>query len=326
VLSAPNGARLSHAFVGLDFMVSIDFYLNETTRHAHIILPPTGPLEHDHYDLVLHLLAVRNTAKYASATFERGPDARHDFEIFNALIARLADKPSFARARPHERWLTKLASGVLGRLGPAGLVDILLRSGPYGAGFLPGKPGLSLAALKAAPHGIDLGALAPCLRQRMPKDHAKIELAPEPMQRDLARAASALGAEAETTLVLIGRRQLRNNNSWLHNSPRMIKGPARCTLQMHPHDAEARGLHHGAQVELRSKVGAVHVPLEVTDSVMQGVVSLPHGFGHTRSGTQLRVASAHAGASINDVTDELRVDELCGNASFSGVPVAVQAS
>jgi anaerobic selenocysteine-containing dehydrogenase len=319
VLSAPNGARLSQAFAGLDFMVSIDFYLNETTRHAHIILPPTGPLEHDHYDVALHLLAVRNSAKYATATFERPVEARHDFEIFNALIARLGDKP-------HERWLARQASRLLAGLGAAGILDLLLRAGPYGAGFWPGKPGLSLATLKAAPHGIDLGALSPCLRQRLPKDHARIELAPEPMQRDLQRVARALGAAAEAGLVLIGRRQLRSNNSWLHNSPRMIKGPARCTLQMHPDDAEARGLRHGAEVQVRSKVGAVRVPLEVTDCVMQGVVSLPHGFGHTRSGTQLRVASAHAGASINDVTDEMRVDLLSGNASFSGVPVAVEAS
>ncbi|HEX6244465.1 MAG TPA: molybdopterin dinucleotide binding domain-containing protein, partial [Polyangiales bacterium] len=317
VLSAPNGARLSRALGQLDFMVSVDFYLNETTRHAHLILPPTGPLEHDHYDVALQLLAVRNGAKYSGPLFPRSPEQRHDFEIFNALIERLAGDSG------PRSWFAKARAGVMAQLGTAGVLDLLLRTGPYGV-FSRGDKGLSLAALKSAPHGLDLGALRPCLRQRLGASHQRIELAPEPMQADVQRAAQALVRPADTALVLIGRRHLRSNNSWLHNSPRMIKGPQRCTLQMNPRDAAERGLSQGARVVLRSKVGQVEVPLEITEQVMQGVVSLPHGFGHNRSGTRLAVANASAGASINDVTDETRVDLLSGNASFSGVPVEVE--
>jgi anaerobic selenocysteine-containing dehydrogenase len=319
VLSTPNGARLERALSTLDFMVSIDFYLNETTRHAHVILPPSGPLEHDHYDLALHILAVRNTAKYSPATFSRDPDARHDYEIFNALTRRMSETRT-------ERAVARAYALLLEKAGPRRVIDLLLRSGPYGDRFLPFARGLSLKALLRAPHGVDLGPLRPCLAKRLPKDHQQIVLAPELLRADLKRLEQLLEEPASAGLVLIGRRQLRSNNSWLHNSPRMIKGPARCTLQMHPSDAAARGLSHGCQVELRSKVGAIKVPLEITDALMPGVVSLPHGFGHTRAGTAQRIASANAGASINDVTDDGRIDLLSGNASFSGVPVAVSAS
>jgi anaerobic selenocysteine-containing dehydrogenase len=334
VLSTPNGARLERALETLDYMVAIDFYLNETTRHAHIILPPSGPLEHDHYDLAFHLLAVRNTAKYAEALFERAPEARHDFEIFNELTLRMADTP-------RERLKARAQYLVLKKLGSRGILDILLRSGPYGDRFLPLRPrarkralglkeGLSIRALLAAPHGIDLGPLRPCLAQRLPKRHGRIVLAPSAMRQDLARleeslvCAPASPQHTPPALVLIGRRHLRSNNSWLHNSPRLVRGPPRCTLQMHPNDAEARGLSKGCRVEVKSNVGAVEVSLEITDALMEGVVSLPHGFGHARPGTQLRIANAHAGASINDVTDDARVDLLSGNASFSGVPVSVR--
>jgi anaerobic selenocysteine-containing dehydrogenase len=330
VLSTPNGARLERALGTLDFMVSIDFYLNETTRHAHIILPPSGPLEHEHYDLAFHLLAVRNTAKYSAATFPREKNARHDFEIFSALTTRMSDKPL-------ERALAHGHAFLLEKLGPGRVIDLLLRTGAYGDRFLPFGRGLSLKALEKSVHGIDLGPLRPCLLARLPADHRKIVLAPEPLVNDLARLdklvdarvsareQSLEGARADQ-LVLIGRRQLRSNNSWLHNSPRMIKGPARCTLQMHPADAAARKLEHGARVELRSRAGMIQVPLEITEALMQGVVSLPHGFGHNREGTAQRIANANAGASINDVTDESRIDLLSGNASFSGVPVAVSAA
>jgi anaerobic selenocysteine-containing dehydrogenase len=317
VLSTPNGARLDRALATLDYMVSIDFYLNETTRHAHIILPPTGPLEHDHYDLAFHLLAIRNTTKYAEALFERAPDARHDFEIFNELTLRMAETP-LERVRARAQYLA------LKKLGSRGILDILLRSGPYGDHFLPFKEGLSIRALLAAPHGIDLGPLRPCLPERLPRRHGRIVLAPSAMQQDVARLEETLWQHTRPELVLIGRRHLRSNNSWLHNSPRLVKGPPRCTLQMHPKDAEARGLSKACRVEVKSNVGAVEVQLEITDALMEGVVSLPHGFGHARPGTQLRIANAHAGASINDVTDDARVDLLSGNASFSGVPVSVR--
>ena len=317
VLSTPNGARLERALPQLEFMVSIDFYLNETTRHAHYILPPTWPLEHDHYDLVFHVLAVRNTAKYSPATFERGEGARHDYEIFNELLLRMAEGPV-------QKLRARVQFELVKRLKPAGIIDLLLRVGPYGDKLSPFKRGLSLAQLTARPHGIDLGALRPCLAEKLSKRHPKVVLVPEIMRRDLVRLTSTLG-HARAKLVLIGRRQLRNNNSWLHNSARLIKGPARCTLQMHPNDAAQRGLLQGSTVQMRSSVGTVEVPLEITDALMEGVVSLPHGFGHTRKGTGQRIASAHAGASINDVTDDARVDLLSGNASFSGLPVEVSA-
>jgi anaerobic selenocysteine-containing dehydrogenase len=317
VLSTPNGARLDRALETLDYMVSIDFYLNETTRHAHVILPPTGPLEHDHYDLAFHLLAIRNTSKYSPPLFARAADARHDFEIFNELTLRMAQSPL-------ERVQARVQYLALKRLGSRGMLDVLLRTGPYGDLFMPFKQGLSIAALEAAPHGIDLGALGPCLAKRIPKQHGRIVLAPPAMLQDVTRLEQTLWDHTRPELVLIGRRHLRSNNSWLHNSPRLVKGPARCTLQMHPRDAAARGLAEACRVEVRSNVGAVEVPLEITDALMEGVVSLPHGFGHARPGTQLRIANAHAGASINDVTDDARVDLLSGNASFSGVPVSVR--
>jgi anaerobic selenocysteine-containing dehydrogenase len=318
VLSTPNGARLERALASLDFMVSIDFYLNETTRHAHVILPPSGPLEHDHYDLVFHSLAVRNTTKYAPAVFARSEAARHDWEIWNELAWRLEE-------RPVQRLAERATSLALAKLGPRGLLDVLLRTGPRGDRFGLRPGGLSLAALEREPHGIDLGALEPCLRGRLFTNGQKVELAPELLVRDVERLERELPALSRTDgpLVLIGRRQLRSNNSWMHNSQRLVKGPVRCTLEMNPADAAALGVRAGQEVELSSRVGKVVAPVKLSTDLMPGVVSLPHGWGHHRPGTQLKVAGAHAGVSINDVTDELAIDELCGNAGFSGLSVRV---
>ncbi len=308
VLSTPNGTRLEAALAGLDFMVAIDFYLNETTRHAHVILPPTPPLEHDHYDLAFHTLAVQNTAKYSPALFQRPRDARHEWEIFCELGGRLEGRAKWA---------------VLKALGPRRMLDIALRTGPYGAGFIPGAPGLSLAELERRPHGIWLGALSPCLPQRLQTKNRRLELAPPLLLDDLRRLEQQ---PAEDGLTLIGRRQLRSNNSWMHNSPRLVKGPRRCTLLMHPEDARERGLDTGAAARLASRVGSIDVEVEVSDEMMRGVVSLPHGWGHSRPGIRLSVASNNAGASINDVTDGDRIDAASGNAAFSGTPVTVRAT
>ncbi|MFO0757887.1 MAG: molybdopterin oxidoreductase family protein [Byssovorax sp.] len=324
VLSTPNGKKLDQAFSSLEFMVSIDIYLNETTRHASIILPPTGPLEHDHYDVVFHALAVRNTAKYSPAIFDPPPDSRHDHEIFQALIARLGKKGPLARPRSRvEQWL-------LEGLSPRRIVDLGLRFGPYGAGPNPFVKGLSLAALEAQPHGVDLGALVPCLPERLYTKDKRIALAPAIFTADVARARALLddgppAAEGPFDLKLIGRRQLRNNNSWMHNSHRLLKGPNRCTLLMHPDDARARGLAGGQQVIVTSRVGSVALELCPSDEMMPGVVSMPHGFGHDRPGIKLSLASARPGASINDLTDEEHLDALTGAAAFSGVPVKVEA-
>ncbi|WP_426756915.1 molybdopterin oxidoreductase family protein [Myxococcus sp. Y35] len=324
VLSTPNGARLEQALAGLDFMVSIDPYLNETTRHAHLILPPVSPLERSHYDIAFHALAVRNTAKYSPALFEPGPDGRHDWQVLLALQHRLA---TLRRGRPSLRATLKYQA--LSRLGPERLLDLGLRLGPYGARHPMARQGLTLAKLREAPHGIDLGPLRPCLPKRLRTKDGRIHLAPAPLVADVQRLREAFPDAASATprdsgdLLLIGRRHLRDNNSWMHHVPGLVKGKPRCTLMMHPEDAARRELTDGMTATVTSRVGTVTVPVQVTDEVMPGVVSLPHGYGHGREGTRLPGATAHAGASHNDLTDERAVDALSGNAAFSGTPVRV---
>ena len=317
VLSTPNGARLDRALQTLDFMVSIDFYLNETTRHAHLILPPIGPLERDHYDLAFHTLAVRNTAKYSPALYAPPVDGRTDWQILLGLSRRIAS------ARGGQSPASRLTHAALDRLGPRGVLDLLLRAGPYG--WRPWKwSGLTLRRLERSPHGIDFGPLQPCLPARLGTPGGRIQLAPPALLADVPRV-EALLARPRASLELIGRRDVRSNNSWMHNCQRLMNGRERCTLQMNPGDAATRGLADGAPVRIRSRAGAVEVTLQVTDAMRAGVVCLPHGWGHHRPGTRLHVAEAHPGASANDVTDDLFVDALTGNAAFSGVPVRVEA-
>ena len=314
VLSTPNGTRLERALAQLDYFVAIDFYINETTRHAHLILPPTFALERDHYDLIFHTLAVRNTAKYSPVIFPRPADARHDWEILNALTWRVRGTIS-ARAK----------AIALAQLGPRGMLDIGLRQGPYGAGLSPWGKGLRMKTLVDNPHGVDFGPLQPSLPSRLRTGDRHIDLAPEIFVGDVARLVENLNRTAggSGTLALVGRRALRSNNSWMHNSERLVRGKNRCTLQMHPADAAERGVQDGDDVRITSRVGSVVAPVEVTNSVMPGVVSLPHGWGHGRAGTRMTTANQHAGVSINDLTDDQRLDTLTGNASFSGVPVSV---
>lgn len=316
VISAPNGRRMAKALESLEFMVSVDFYLNATTRHADLILPPVSPLERPHFDLVFHLFAVHDTVKYSPALFEPAPDGRHDWQIW----AELNDRLQKARGTG---WRQRVVTKAINRLGPDRIIDLGLRYGPQG-GVLGG---LTLAGVAAKPHGIDLGPLRPCLPGRLDVGHGHVELAPEPLLEDLGRlAAAAEGArEAKTDqLLLIGRRQLRNNNSWMHNLPRLAKGPVRCTLLVNPDDATRLGLDDGALVRVRSRVGEVEVPVQISDEIMVGVVSLPHGFGQGGDGARLSVAAERPGASVNDLTDELLVDVPSGNAAFNGVPVDVQ--
>ncbi len=315
VLSTPNGVQLERALESLDFMVAVDFYLNETTRHAHIILPPTSALEHDHYDLVFNLLAVRNVARYSAALFDPSPDARHDWQILAELHRRLDDGPPLAQ---FNRWLNS-------KIGPRRILDLGLRRGPWGSGWSPFGKGLNLAALERAEHGVDLGPLEPCLPTRLRTLNRRIELAPDPFVADTQRVLATLDGDRTTEpLLLIGRRHLRSNNSWMHNSRRLVRGKDRCTLIMHPDDAAGLGVSGETRVAVVSRSGRVEVPLELSDEVMPGVVSLPHGWGHDRPGTELSVAENYPGASINDLTDEMVVDDLCGNAVLSGVPVRVE--
>ena len=309
-LSLPNGRRLERAFEGLEFMVSIDIYRNETTRHADLILPPTFGLERDHYPLIGHGVAVRNTAHYARPVLDRPQDSLEDWEISVALADRIA------RLRGGLEGLRWRAQARFARaVGPRGVLRLLLRLGPQK---------VTLGDLERAPHGVDLGPLEPRLAKLLGK--GRVNAAPAPMRADLPRLARrAEGPEPASPngLVLVSRRTLRSNNSWMHNSERLVAGRDRCVLLMHPVDAERRGLASGQRVSVKSKVGEIEVPVEVTDGVMPGVVSLPHGWGHDRAGSRLRVASAHPGASVNDVTDDARYDAVSGTSSLSGVPVAV---
>jgi anaerobic selenocysteine-containing dehydrogenase len=316
VLSTPNGGRLDRALGGLEFQLSIDLYRNETTRHAHLILPPTFGLERDHYDVVFNTLAVRNNARHVEAATAAPPGVRDDWDILLQLALALRARGGGGRRRG-----LGAALRVARALGPRRILGLLLRYGPHR---------LSLATLRRSPHGIDLGALEPRLPGRLFTPDRRIRLVPPVLEADLARLDAVLETRAteagEGTMLLVGRRQLRSNNSWMHNSTRLVKGPAACTLLVHPEDAAARGLASGAEALVRSRVGEIRVPVSVTDEVGRGLVCLPHGWGHGRDGASLQVAGRHAGASFNDLADELRVDALCGNADFSGVPVTVEAA
>lgn len=343
VLSTPNGMQLDAALAQLEFMVSIDLYLNETSRHAHLILPPTSPLERSHYDIALSGFAVRNVAKFAPALFPKPAGALHDHEILGEIARRVRKPPR----NPGARLAARAKELVMRRLGPDGTLDWMLKTGRYGVPYagrmkvlaaLPGfgglqkllsapdrRPvGLTLQKLLDAPNGVDLGALETAFPRRLATPGRRLELAPALFVADLARATAAL-AEPVPALALIGRRHVRSNNSWLHNSHRLVKGKPRCTLMMHPDDAAARGLQEGALAMVRSRVGVVQVAVEITPDIEPGVVSLPHGWGHGRSGVRLAVASAHAGVSINDLVDDQRIDALTGTAVLNGTPVEVAA-
>ena len=325
VLSSPAGHRLSDALGKLDFMVSIDFYLNETTRHADLVLPPVSPLERDHFDLAFQLLSVRNTTRWSPAVFEPPDGARNDAEIILALASRLfRGRGISGRAKALGlRALSALGGERASRI----VLDLALRTGPHGNGMRPWREGITVKRLRDSAHGIDLGPLSPCLPDRLPKrvdgTGPEIDIAPEEIVADLVRLRASL-AETPPPLVLIGRREMRTVNSWSHNLPSLVKGRVRCVLYIHPTDAEARQIHNGDRVKLTSRVGAVEVPAELTDAVMPGVVSLPHGYGHGVPGIQLKVAAEHAGASMNDLTDPAEIDPLSGTAVLSGVPVRVE--
>ncbi len=308
VLSTPNGKQLEVALGQLDFMVSVDMYINETTRHADLILPPTSALEHDHYDLIFHIFAVHNTAKYSPALFDKPKGTMHDWEIFNGLGERLSK-------RLGSKW--KMSGA------PHKIVDLGLRIGPYG---MRSKHWLSINKLKKNPHGIDLGPLKPSLPGRLQHKNKRIRCAIPELMADLQRLEQELfSAPASQGLRLIGRRHVRSNNSWMHNYQRLVKGKDRCLLLMHPDDMQAQGFTDLQTVELNSRVGSVRATVQGTDEMMPGVVSLPHGWGHSRKGTRMKIAEEHAGVSVNDITDDRFFDPLSGNAAVNGVPVTVSA-
>ena len=308
VLSTSNGMQLDTAFDSLEYMVAVDIFINETTQHANIILPPTTGLEVAHYDVVFHNLAVRNTAKYSEPLFEKNHNQRHDWEIFEELKNRMTLPEGTEIPAPKN---------------PEEKLELAMKFGLYG------KEGLTLQKLKDNPHGEDLGALKPCLKERLLTENQKINLIPDIIIKDLDRVrenAEQLLAETKDSifdLQLIGRRHLRSNNSWMHNAERLVKGRDRCTLMIHPETAVIRGIINQQKVQVESRVGMVEIVVEITDEIMPNVVSIPHGFGHARKGVMMDIATAHAGVSLNDLTDELLIDELTGNSAFSGVPVRI---
>lgn len=307
VLSTPDGRRLGESLARLEFMAAIDIYINETTRHADVILPTTTALERDHYDLIFHGFAVRNTARFTPAVFARPADAKHDWEIYRDLASRVQSR---LRSKPALR--RRLVGLARLRLSPTTQLSLLLRTG--------GRA--TLARLRAHPEGIDLGPLRPTMPERLQTPTKRIDLAPGLLVEDLPRLQARLAQADVPDLVLIGRRHLQDNNAWFHNIERLTRGKPRHHLLMHPDDLAARGIVDGERVTVTSRVGEVTVEVCASDDVMPGVVSLPHGYGHQVEGTRLQHAVSVAGVSINDLTDPELVD-LSGNAALNGVPVAV---
>jgi anaerobic selenocysteine-containing dehydrogenase len=345
VLSAPNSQRLQAAMNKLEYMVSIDIYLNETTRYANVILPPLPALMHSHYDLGLYQLAVHNVANYSPRVIEREPSTLDEWEIFLKLVAILAGQgassdPSLLDSRAIatlvRREIATLGSPIEGRdaaeiladleprRGPERMLDFMLRSGPYGDGFGVQRQGLSLSLLEAHPHGVDLGPLGERIPEVLRTPSGKIELAPEPLVKDVERLLASFGRENGDGMLLIGRRDLRSNNSWMHNLHVLTKGKDRCTLHIHPTDATRLGLVDGETATVTSHSGSVEVPIEITDAIMPGVVSIPHGWGHNVPGTRMRIASEHAGVNVNILVDGEKVDPLSGNAVLNGIAVKVR--
>ncbi|MGN9918597.1 molybdopterin oxidoreductase family protein [Micromonospora palomenae] len=339
VLSTANSERLDRALASLDFMVSVDPYLNETTRHADVVLPPPDPARAGHYDFAFLTLAVRNVASYSPPVLPLAPDSLDECDILARLTLIAAGQGAGADpAGLHEQLLgqvladaaealdrpaEELRALVAGDRPAERLLDARLRLGAYGDRFGQRPDGLSLIRLLEHPHGVDLGALRPRLPEVLRTPSGTVELCPPPIAADVARLRAARDAPPEG-FVLVGRRHLRSNNSWMHNVPALVKGRDRCTLQVHPEDAAKLGLAAGEDARVTSRVGSLVVAVEVTPDTMPGVVSLPHGWGHDVPGTRQAVARAHAGVNSNVLTDETAVDPLSGNVVLNGIPVRVQ--
>ena len=323
VLSTPGGARLEKALATLEWCVAIDMYVTETSRHANVILPPVSTLERSDIDVVMPLVSVRNHIRYSPAALPKPADGREDWQILTGLTSRLG------------RGVTRRAeAAVAGLPGPVSsperIIELGLAIGPHGVLRRGPFKGLTVAKVKRAKHGIDLGPLESRLPGALDTKDKRVQLAPPVLVDEAAKLADhAREREAALSdgydLTLIGRRQLRSNNSWMHNSARLMKGADRCTALLHPDDAQSRGLTAGDHVRVVSRVGAIELPLEVSDEMRRGVISIPHGFGHKRPGVGWQLAAEKAGVSVNDITDPSVVDAITGNAAFNAVPVRVEA-
>lgn len=346
VLSAPGGDRLDAALPKLDCMIAIDDWLNETSRHAHVVLPGHSVLEQPHYDEMIWSWAVRSAAKYSPPVFEPDPDHPAEWEtllmlaaivqgakpsdvdidaidqlFFAGLVAGITQMPG---SRIHGRDPAVIVAATPGR-GPARLLDFQIRTGPWGECYGDDPDGLTLEKLAALPGGIDFGAMVPRLDDVLATPSGMVELAPEYIVADVPRLARAL-ADAQEGLVLVSRRHVRSNNSWMHNVPSLMTGRDRCTLLVHPDDAAARGLADGARARVRSRAGEIEVPVEISDEMRPGVVSLPHGFGHDKPGTRLGVASRNPGVCNNVLAPGDLVDVASGNAIVNGIPVEIECA
>ncbi|MGA5541770.1 molybdopterin-dependent oxidoreductase [Mycobacterium sp. NPDC051198] len=340
VLSAPDGDRLDKALDTVDFMLSVDPYLNETTRHADVILPPPPPSQSAHFDVALNNLAVRNNVRYSSPALPLdgrpdepeilsrlalilygigadGDPALVDAQVITTTLAKEVANPDSPVAG---RDVAELTAMLYDGPGYERRLDMMLRVGPYGDAFGAKPDGLTMERLKANPHGIDLGPLQPRIPEILRTPSGRIELAPEPIVTDVARLRDALGRSAGGFL-LIGRRHLRSNNSWMHNLPALSGGSNRCTLQIHPDDAADLGLTDIAVI--KGPGGELLAPIEADDGMRRGVVSLPHGWGHDRSGTGQRLAASHPGANVNQLNDGTHLDPLSGTAVLNGIPVDI---
>jgi anaerobic selenocysteine-containing dehydrogenase len=326
VLSAPDGGRLEQAIESLEFVVAVDYYVTESTRHADVILPPTSPLERDEFDVVFPAVSVRNWVRWNAAAVPAPEGSRSDAEILVGLLGRVW------RRTPKTRRTAAAREAALRRLFPRRFVDAALRAGPHG--LRKGRAGLTLRKVERAEHGLDLGPLVRQLPGRLMTPGKRVDLAHPVVLADWPRvlaglrAAETAAGDPDLDLLLVGRRHLRSNNSWMHNSARLTKGRTRFTVQIHPDDAQARGVVDGELVRVVSSVGAIEVPVDVTDRLMPGVVSVPHGYGHDRGGaagpTGWRHAAGLGGASVNDITDATRIDPLSGNAAVQAVPVRIE--
>jgi len=306
VLSTPSGHKLAEAFAGLDYMVSIDIYLNETTKYANIILPGTTGVENSHFDIFFNSFSVRNTVKYSPPLFEKDDEQRSDWQILNEISARMVNIP---------------ADDPMLKITPEMILDMELKSGPYG------EQGMSLQKLIDNPHGVDIGPLMPCIEARIKTAEGKVYLLPQLYADDLPRLNAVMDKPARDEnypFDLIGRRLVKSHNTWTQNSERLIKGKNPCTLEVHPEDAKILGIKKGQLLLVSSIVGQVEIEAEITDDIQQGVVSMPQGWGHNQQGTNMSVAATQPGVSINDLTDANRVDTLTGNAALNGTPVAIK--
>jgi anaerobic selenocysteine-containing dehydrogenase len=346
VISNPNSQRIEAAIQSLDFMVSLDIYLNETTRHADVILPGLSPLENSHYDLIFSQLAIENHARYSPALFEKPDDLNYEWETILTLAGILYGMGTdINRSKMDDDIMLKLiqreakneeslihgreASEILGELkpssGPDRMIDFMLRTGPHGEGFGKNEEGISLEKLKENPHGINFGPMKPRLPEMLRTRSGKIELAPKLILEDIERLKKSMD-NSSGELVLIGKRDLRSNNSWMHNIPRLVSGKTRCVMQIHPDDARKHDIQDGEIATLTSRVGTIKITALVTEDITPGVVSIPHGWGHDQSDIQLSVAKEHAGINSNILADDQLIDLPSGNAVLSGIPVTLQGS